>query len=52
VGNALIEAAKPLRADLAHRSLAELTGRRYRGRWSFDRSTAPAHRRRWSRLLL
>ncbi len=41
VGNALIEAARPLRADLATHPLADLVGRRYRGRWSFDRSTAP-----------
>ena len=41
VGNALIEAARPLRADLATHALADLVGRRYRGRWSFDRSTAP-----------
>lgn len=41
VGNALIEAAGPLRADLATHPLADLLGRRYRGRWSFDRSTAP-----------
>jgi CO/xanthine dehydrogenase Mo-binding subunit len=41
VGNALIEAARPLRDDLATHALADLVGRRYRGRWSFERSTAP-----------
>ncbi|MEZ4387325.1 MAG: selenium-dependent xanthine dehydrogenase [Candidatus Krumholzibacteriia bacterium] len=41
VGNALIEAARDLRRDLAGHALADLVGRRYRGRWSFDRSTAP-----------
>jgi aldehyde oxidoreductase len=41
VGNALIEAARSLRADLQTHDLAALVGRRYRGRWSFDRSTAP-----------
>ncbi len=41
VGNALLEAVRPLRADLATHALADLVGRRYRGRWSFDRSTAP-----------
>ncbi len=41
VGNALIEAARSLRQDLATHPLADLVGRRYRGRWSFDRSTAP-----------
>jgi aldehyde oxidoreductase len=42
VGNALMVAAGALARDLAGgRDLAALAGRRYRGRWSFDRSTAP-----------
>lgn len=44
VGNALLVAAGDLRRDLAgrgHAGLADLVGRRYRGRWSFDRSTVP-----------
>jgi CO/xanthine dehydrogenase Mo-binding subunit len=53
VGNALLVAAEELRRDLAAQpergqtglaglaGLAGLVGRRYRGRWSFDRSTAP-----------
>ncbi len=43
VGNALIVAAQDLKVDLdAGRSLDDLAGKRYRGRWSFDRSTAPS----------
>ena len=42
VGNALLAAARDLRRDLAGAAdLGALVGRRYRGRWSFDRSTAP-----------
>jgi len=46
VGNALLVAAGDLRRDLdrgggSRAALAGLVGRRYRGRWSFDRSTAP-----------
>ena len=45
IGNALIVAAADLRRDLADlrrdQDLGALAGRRYRGRWSFDRSTAP-----------
>lgn len=41
VGNALLDAAGNLRAALAERPLAALTGQRFRGRWSFDGSTAP-----------
>jgi selenium-dependent xanthine dehydrogenase len=42
VGNALLVACRDLRRELdAAASLADLAGRRYRGRWSFDRSTAP-----------
>ncbi len=41
VGNALLVAARDIARDLQGASLDELVGRRYRGRWSFDRSTAP-----------
>ncbi|MCP4573619.1 MAG: selenium-dependent xanthine dehydrogenase [bacterium] len=41
VGNALIVACKDLKRDIVDKSWAELAGKRYRGRWSFDRSTAP-----------
>lgn len=41
VGNALIEACKTLKRDLAGATLAGLAGRTYAGRWSFDRSTKP-----------
>ncbi|MFO7608089.1 MAG: selenium-dependent xanthine dehydrogenase [Candidatus Krumholzibacteriia bacterium] len=41
VGNALIDACRDLATDLAASPLAGLVGRRYRGRWSFDRSTPP-----------
>ncbi len=41
VGNALIDACTALRRDLAATPLANLAGRRYRGRWSFDQSTKP-----------
>ncbi len=41
VGNALLPAARDLARDLAAHPLADLVGRTYRGRWSFDRSTAP-----------
>ena len=41
VGNALLVAARDLKADLDEQALNDLIGRRYRGRWSFDRSTAP-----------
>ena len=41
VGNALIVAARNLKNDLARHDLADLVGRRYRGRWSFNDSTEP-----------
>jgi len=41
VGHALIDACRDLEVDLAASPLSALVGRRYRGRWSFDRSTAP-----------
>lgn len=41
VGNALVVACRDLKRDIADRPLADLAGKRYRGRWSFDRSTAP-----------
>jgi len=41
VCNATIEAAKELKEDLKTKTLAELQGKIYFGRWSFDRSTKP-----------
>ena len=41
VGNATIDAAKKLAADLADHSLAELVGREYDGYWSCDWTTKP-----------
>jgi len=41
VGNATIDAAKGLKEDLKTKSLEELAGRIYSGRWSFDQSTKP-----------
>lgn len=41
VCNATIEAAKGLKKDLESQPLAELAGKSYSGRWSFDRSTRP-----------
>ncbi|MCK4760804.1 MAG: selenium-dependent xanthine dehydrogenase [Candidatus Aminicenantes bacterium] len=41
VGNAVINAAGALKKDLQEKSLAQLKGKVYPGRWSFDRSTAP-----------
>jgi xanthine dehydrogenase molybdenum-binding subunit len=41
VGNALIDACKGLRADLAQRPLAELVGRTYEGEWVVDWTTKP-----------
>jgi CO/xanthine dehydrogenase Mo-binding subunit len=41
VGNAIIETAKELKKDLETHSLAELAGKTYTGRWSFDKSTKP-----------
>jgi selenium-dependent xanthine dehydrogenase len=39
VGNALIEASKGLKADLASHSLAELVGKQYQGEWIVDWTT-------------
>jgi aldehyde oxidoreductase len=41
VGNAAIDAAKKLAADLKTHTLAELVGRRYEGSWICDWTTAP-----------
>jgi len=41
IGNALIEAASGLKADLERSTLADLVGRTYPGRWSFDSTTEP-----------
>lgn len=41
LGNAIIEAAKTLKEDLKTKSLGQLTGKIYFGRWSFDKSTKP-----------
>ncbi len=41
VGNAVIDAAKELKKDLKKKNLAQLKGKIYAGRWSFDQSTRP-----------
>lgn len=41
VGNALIEASKGLKADLAEHSLEELVGKKYQGEWIVDWTTKP-----------
>jgi xanthine dehydrogenase molybdenum-binding subunit len=41
VGNALIDAARKLKADLESRPLAELAGRGYEGKWVVDWTTKP-----------
>lgn len=41
VGNAIIDAAKGLKADLADNSLADLTGNVYEGEWVVDWTTKP-----------
>jgi aldehyde oxidoreductase len=41
VGNALIDACKGLKADLATHSLADLVGRQYCGEWVVDWTTKP-----------
>ncbi len=41
VGNAIIKAAEELKKDLKKKSLDELSGKTYFGRWSFDDSTKP-----------
>ncbi|MBI4347919.1 MAG: selenium-dependent xanthine dehydrogenase [Elusimicrobia bacterium] len=43
VGNAVIDACKAFREDLARRPLAELAGRSYRGRWRCDWTNKPGH---------
>ncbi|MDQ4078771.1 MAG: molybdopterin-dependent oxidoreductase, partial [Chloroflexota bacterium] len=42
IGNAIIDAARGLKADLEHHSLAELAGRVYEGKWVVDWTTKPA----------
>ena len=39
IGNAIIDACKGLKADLASHSLAELVGRQYDGKWAVDWTT-------------
>jgi aldehyde oxidoreductase len=41
VGNALIDACRRLKQDLAGRSLDELVGRQYEGKWSVEWTTKP-----------
>lgn len=41
VGNALIDACKALKADLATHSLADLVGKKYEGEWVVDWTTKP-----------
>jgi len=41
LGNAIIEAAKEFKEDLKTRSLGDLAGRCYRGRWVCDWTTGP-----------
>jgi xanthine dehydrogenase molybdenum-binding subunit len=41
VGNALIDACRQLKLDLASHSLAELAGREYTGKWVVDWTTKP-----------
>ena len=41
LGNAVIDAAAALREDLKTKSLADLAGRRYKGRWVCDWTTKP-----------
>ncbi len=41
LGNAIIDASKAIREDLKTMSLAELAGRRYKGRWVCDWTTKP-----------
>ncbi len=43
VGNALIDACKALKSDLAREGLAALAGRRYRGKWVCDWTTKPGY---------
>ncbi len=41
IGNGIIEACKELKKDLQEKSLSELVGKTYSGRWSFEDSTKP-----------
>jgi aldehyde oxidoreductase len=41
LGNAILDAVRGLRVDLATASLAELGGKTYRGRWACDWTTPP-----------
>ncbi len=41
VGNGIIEACTDLKKDLKTNTLADLTGKVYKGRWSFENSTKP-----------
>ncbi len=43
VGNALIDACKALKSDLAREGLPALVGRRYRGKWVCDWTTKPGY---------
>ncbi|MBI4424726.1 MAG: selenium-dependent xanthine dehydrogenase [Elusimicrobia bacterium] len=43
VGNALIDACQRLKDELQARPLADLVGRRYRGRWTCDWTNKPGH---------
>ncbi len=41
IGNGIIEACRELKKDLKKNSLAQLKGKTYSGRWSFENSTKP-----------
>ncbi len=41
IGNGIIEACRELRLDLHNKTLSELAGKTYSGRWSFEDSTKP-----------
>jgi aldehyde oxidoreductase len=43
IGNSVIEACKALNEDLKTRSLGELAGKSYRGKWVCDWTTKPGH---------
>jgi selenium-dependent xanthine dehydrogenase len=44
LGNAIIEACKPLNVDLKHYSLKELQGKNYEGHWVCDWTTKPGEK--------
>lgn len=44
LGNALIIAAKKLKKDLEQHALRELTGRKYKGKWTCDWTTKPGEK--------